>query len=113
MCPVLHFAALAFADHAFHDDLMSAGLTPHCLHSFSCPDGRITIEFALRDDILEVPVFRRSMRTVEGHSVHPTRAESADTISYGTKRLGQRAGFEHPFTPYCLRREVGTEITGV
>lgn len=28
------------------------------------------------------------------------------------KRLGQRAGFEHSFLPYCLRREVETELTG-
>lgn len=41
MCPILHFLAIAFAHNAFHPRLVSAGLTPHTLHSFSSPDGRI------------------------------------------------------------------------
>lgn len=109
MCPILHFVAIAFAHNAFHPRLVSAGLT---LHNFSSPDGRITIDFAFRDDILEIPIFRRSTRSLEGVRVDPVKALSANSISYWTKRLGQRAGFDHPFQPYALRREVGTELTG-
>ncbi len=112
MCPILHFVAIAFAHNAFHPRLVSAGLTPYTLHNFSSPDGRITIDFAFRDDILEIPIFRRSTRSIEGVHVDPLKALSANSISYWTKRLGQRAGFDHPFQPYALRREVATELTG-
>ena len=112
MCPILHFVAIAFAHNAFHPRLVSAGLTPHTLHNFSSPDGRITIDFAFRDDILELLIFRRSTRSIEGVHVDPLKALSANSISYWTKRLGQRAGFDHSFQPYALQREVGTELTG-
>ena len=112
MCAVVHFAALAFADNAFHPRLVSEGLTVHSLHSFSCPDGRITIDFSFKDEILDTPIFRRSIQTIDGVSVDPHKALSANSISYQTRRLGQRAGFDYPLTPYALRREVGTECTG-
>ena len=112
ICPILHFVSMTFAHHDFHPRLLSAGLTPYNLHNFSKPDGRIAIEFAFRDDILEIPVFRRSTRSIQVVHVDPVKALSANSISYRTKRSGQRAGFDHPFQPYALRREVGTELTG-
>ncbi|KAL8776435.1 MAG: hypothetical protein Q9194_003154 [Teloschistes cf. exilis] len=111
MCPILHFVAIAFAHNAFHPRLMSAGLNPYSLHNFFTPDGPITIDFAFRDDILEIPIFRRATRSIEGIHVDPLRAQFANSISYWTKKLGQRAGFDHSFQPYALRREVGTELT--
>ncbi|KAI4191879.1 MAG: hypothetical protein LQ350_008723, partial [Teloschistes chrysophthalmus] len=111
MCPILHFVAIAFAHNAFHPRLVSAGLNPYSLHNFSTPDGRITIDFTFRDDILEIPIFRCLERSIEGIHVHPFQALSANSISQWTKRLGERAGFDHPFQPYALRREVGTELT--
>jgi len=112
MCPVIHFTAIAFADNAFHPRLIDAGLTVRTMHSFRCPDGQTTIRFALRDDILDTPIFRRSRQTMEGVAVDPVRAMSGTALSYGTRRLGQNAGFEQSFYPYCIRREVGTELTG-
>jgi hypothetical protein len=112
MCPVIHFMALAFAGNAFHPRLVDAGLTVRTMHSFRCPDGRTTIKFALREDILDTPVFRRSRQTMEGVAVDPIKALSATAISYGMTRLGRNAGFDRPLQPYCLRREVGIELTG-
>ena len=112
LCPILHFVAMAFAHNAFHSGLVSSGLTLYTLHSFSSPDGRVTIDFAFNDDILEIPVFRCSTHSVEGVHVDSVKALFANSISYWTKRLGQRADFDHPFQPYALRREVGTELTG-
>ena len=111
MCPVIHFLALAFADNAFHPDLIAAGLCPEKLHGFKNPEGCITIEFKFRDDILDVPLFHRYQRSLEGITVHPIKALSAKAIGEESRRLGQRAGLPHPFRPYCLRREVGTELT--
>ncbi len=112
MCPVIHFTAIAFADNAFHPRLIEAGLTVHTMHSFHCPDGRTTMQFALQDDILDTLIFCCSRQTMKGVTVDSIKAMSATTLSYGTTRLGRNAGFDRPFHPYCLRREVGTELMG-
>ena len=111
MCPIVHFLALAFADNAFHPQLVAAGLCAEDMHRFRNPEGRITIDFKFKDDILEVPLFRAYQRSFDGISVHPTKALPAQTLNEESKRLGQRAGLPHSFQPYCLRREVGTELT--
>jgi len=49
---------------------------------------------------------------MEGVTVDSVKAMSATALSYATTRLGRNAGFEQSFHPYCLRREVGTELTG-
>ena len=81
MCSILHFVTMAFTHDAFHPRLVAAGLTTYTLHSFSSPDGRITIDFGFRDDILEISVFRCSTRSIEGVHVDPVKALSANSIS--------------------------------
>ena len=112
MCPIVHFLGLAFADKAFHESLLGRGLSPHNLHSFTSPEGRITIEFKFRDTILDIPVFRAWHPQLNGTEIHPTRALSAGYINTESTRLGRLAGLPHSFRPYCLRREVGTQLTG-
>ena len=112
MCPIIHFLVIVFADNVFHQDLTSHGLTAEKMHSFQNPEGRITIEFRFRDKVFDIPVFCSFERCLIGIYVYPTRALSASVISPEVKRLGQRAGLSYPFKPYCLRREVGTELTG-
>lgn len=73
---------MAFAHDAFHPRLVSAGLILYTLYSFSSLDGRITIDFAFRDDILEILVFRYSTRSIKGVHVDPIKALSANLISY-------------------------------
>lgn len=111
MCPIVHFLALAFADNAFHPELYNLGLTPAKLHSFRNPEGRITIESKFWDEILDVPLFRAWHSTLEGVQVHAVKPLSAKNVNRESKRLGQQAGLPHAFSPYCLRREVGTELT--
>jgi len=76
---------MAFAHNAFHPRLVFAGLTPYTLHNFSSLDGRITIDFAFKDDILEILVFRRSTRSIEGVHVDPVRALSANLFRTGLR----------------------------
>jgi len=80
--------AIAFTYNAFYPRLVSARLTLYTLHNFSSLDGRITIDFAFRDDILEILIFRRSTRLIEGVYINPLKALSINLISYWTKRLG-------------------------
>jgi len=67
------------------------------LRNFSDSEGRITISFAFRDDILEAPIFQRSTRSMNGVHVNPLKAIPVNSIPYWTKRLGERAGLDHPF----------------
>ena len=94
MCPVIHFTAIAFADNAFHPRLVEAGLTIRTMHSFRCPDGRTTIQFALREDILSTLIFRCFRQIMEGVIVDPIKVMTVATLSYGTKRLSRNAGFD-------------------
>ena len=112
MCPIAHFLGLAFPDQVFHPDLLAAGLNPSTLHTMKILEGSLTIEFKFRDSALALPIFRPHERGSAGIQVHPFKALSATTLGGYFRRLGQRAGLPHPFTPYCLRREVGTELTG-
>ena len=112
LCPIVHFLALAFADNAFHPDLTERGLSPTNLHSFVNVEGRTTLEFKFREDILAIPVFRFWHSTLRGIEVHPNRPLPAHNLNRESKRLGEQAGLPHPFRPYCLRREVGTQLTG-
>ncbi|KAL8673854.1 MAG: hypothetical protein Q9168_001719 [Polycauliona sp. 1 TL-2023] len=91
MCPVVHFLALAFADKAFHPSLVEAGLS----------------------DILETPILRPASRGFAGKEVDPSKALSASIIGPWMARLGERAGFPHRLTPYCLRRDIATSLTDV
>lgn len=112
MCPVAHFLGLAFADRALHPALMEQGLTPAKLHTFKSPEGRVTIEFKFRDDILDIAVFRGWKSGFNGVEIDPVKPLKAQFLNEECRRLGEQAGLEHRFTPYCLRREVGTELTG-
>ena len=91
---------------------MNTGLTLSTVYDFLASDGRITIDFIFKDEILAPPIIRRNKRLVVGHCAYPSKALSANLISNWMKKSGQRAGFEHPFHLYTLRRKVGTELTG-
>lgn len=65
MCPILHFACIAFAHNVFHPRLVAAVLTLYTLHDFSSPGGRITIDYTFKDYLLEVPIFRGLARSID------------------------------------------------
>ena len=73
---------MAFAYNAFYFRLVSAGLTLYTLYSFFSLNGRITIDFAFKDDILEILVFYYSIRSIEGIYINFIKALSANSISY-------------------------------
>ena len=108
LCAVTHFLALAFADDAF----LHEGLTPENIYSLEPQEGRPVIWIPFSPAVKGIPIFRSSHLTANGVRVHPNKALSASTVNVWLKRLGQRAGFEHRLTAYCIRRETGTAITG-
>lgn len=111
MCSILHFVIIVFAHNAFHLRLVFAELTSYILHNFFSSDDRIIIDFAFRDDILDILIFCRSTRSMKSVHVDSFRALFANSISYWIKRLDQRASFDHFFQPYALRREMRTKLT--
>lgn len=82
MCFILHFVIIAFAYNAFYLRLVSARLISYILHNFFSSDGRIIINFAFRDDIFKISIFRRSTRFIKDIYVNPLKALSVNLISY-------------------------------
>ena len=82
ICPIFYFVAIAFAYNAFYPKLIFAGLTPYTLYSFSSLNGRIIIDFAFKDNILKILVFRYFIRFIKGIYINPIKALSANSISY-------------------------------
>ncbi|KAL9583651.1 MAG: hypothetical protein Q9203_004996 [Teloschistes exilis] len=113
MCPIIYFLALAFADNIFHPRLIQPGLSVDRLHKFTCPTGRTTIDFSFREDILDAPIFRPSAQVLSGKDGDTVRALTATRMRYWMIRLGERAGFPHALTPYCLRRDIATSLAGI
>ena len=68
------------------------------------PPGRKSLTLKWKRQVLDLPVFREPLRGAGAVGTSPTAPLRASRwISY-LKRLGQKAGFEHAFTQYGLRR---------
>ena len=65
MCSILHFVTIVFAHNVVHLRLVFVELTSYILHNISSLDDRITIDFAFRNDILKILIFRRSIRSLK------------------------------------------------
>ena len=92
MCLIIYFLALAFADNVFYPDLMAQGLVPVRMHNFQNLDGRIAIEFELREDALDVLVLRRYKRCLTGVCMYLTKALLALTSGPKEKILDNKPG---------------------
>ena len=65
-----------------------------------------------REEILNVPVFRASVRTSDGYVISPDKELLYDQYHEWATRLGEETGFVQRFTTYCLRRATGNAING-
>jgi len=82
MCLIVHFAAFAFTDNAFHFDLVNAELTPYNMHDFCSPSDRIIIDFNFCDDILNVSIFCHFKQNLKNINVDSIKALSASFIAH-------------------------------
>ncbi|KAI9763324.1 MAG: hypothetical protein M1840_000589 [Geoglossum simile] len=108
-CPITLFLALAFADKAF----AAPGLTsPEQLFALKVLPGLHEQRLPWKESILNVPVFRRSIRSEDGIRVSPNQALPYFDFHYSLKQLGRATGFLQTITTYCIRRATGNAIDG-
>ncbi|KAI9764678.1 MAG: hypothetical protein M1839_005790 [Geoglossum umbratile] len=98
---------LIFADRAFAaPNLMSA----EQLSRLDIRPGYQQLELLLKPSMLDVPVFRKSVRTGYGYEISPHEPLSYATLLSLMKAVGVIAGFLQPTRPYCLRYGPGNEF---
>jgi hypothetical protein len=103
-CPAAQLLALAILDGALEGVTTAADLK-FFEPNDDLPSRKIRICATHR----EKPVFRACLN---GNSVSPSRILTGAALEELCKALGDRAGYEDPFLPYCIRRGHGQMIDG-
>lgn len=109
LCPILHILSLAVADNAFEASDVQG---PENIYGVEVPAYRESLQLKWKKSMLDIPVFRRSIRTKDGIMTSPIRAMGYDTFAKYLKTLGKAAGFRQPLTAYCLRRGAANAVNG-
>jgi len=96
-----HFISLAV-----HDDAFEATYAKNVENMFrvKVPPGRKSLTLKWKRRVLDLPVFRELLRGAGEAGTSPTEPLLASTWIRYLKQLGQKAGFQHSFTQYGLRR---------
>ncbi|KAI9761350.1 MAG: hypothetical protein M1840_001974 [Geoglossum simile] len=68
------------------------------------------LKLLLKPSILDVPVFRKSVRTGYRYKISPSEPLSYVTLLSLMKAVGVITGFLQPMHPYCLRYSAGNEF---
>jgi len=91
---------------ALHDDAFEAKSAKNVENMFwvKMPPHKKSLTLKWKCDALDLPVFREKKRGMADSGTSSKEPLRAGTwISY-LKRLGEKAGFQHSFTQYGLRR---------
>lgn len=106
---ILLMLALASLDGAFEANINSV----HDFYRVHVRPPRQSLEFRWREDILDVPVFRQAVPTIDGaFRTSDTEALRYHTYLYYLQRLGRVTGFMQILTPYTIRRGSGEAVEG-
>ncbi|KAI9889389.1 MAG: hypothetical protein M1814_005325 [Vezdaea aestivalis] len=104
LSPYVFLMGLLFADKAF----LAPGLTcPEQISKLDIPPGCNSLSLPLKPELDDIPVFRRSVRTVTGWEISPNLPLQRTTVSTWMKSLGEITGFRQVARPYCLRYGAG------
>ncbi|KAI9766360.1 MAG: hypothetical protein M1840_006624 [Geoglossum simile] len=107
LSPHVFLLGLIFADRAF----AASNLTSvEQLSRLDIRPGYQQLELLLKSSILDVPIFRKSVRMGYGYEILPYEPLSYVTLLSLMKAVGVIAGFLQPTHPYCLRYGAGNEF---
>jgi hypothetical protein len=96
-----HLISLAVYDDAFE---ATSAKDVENMFWVKMPPGKKSLTLKWKRRVLDLPVFRERLRGVAESGTSPTEPLRAQTWIRYLKRLGQKAGFQHSFTQYGLRR---------
>ena len=68
------------------------------------------LELLFKPNMLDIPIFRKSIRTGYGYEISPDERLTYATLLSLMKIIGLILGFLDPTRPYCLRYNAGNEF---
>ncbi len=98
--PIKHIFGQAFAENAFE----SPELTPEFVCQLKVPKRLHSLPLRWKKSMLDVPLFRDTVRTEYGVRIHPSQPMKYDTSKSMLRGLGETAGYRYPIKHYCFRR---------
>lgn len=109
LSPHVFLLGVLFRHEAFRAPLLTSA---SCLQGLYIHPGERELRLPLRQDLKNVPLFRRAVKTPKGLEMSLT-----DSITYGMmsgwiKRVGQLLGRLHTTICYSLRYNAGNELDG-
>jgi hypothetical protein len=94
---------LAFADNAFGP----RGLTPEALGKLEIPEGKNQLQVPFDPKWMNIPVFRRAERTVDGWEISREKRMTYHMLYNPLKFLGNLVGFKQITRSYGFRYNGG------
>ena len=80
------------------------------LHKLDIHPGEVELPLPIRDDMKEVYVFRRAVKTLTGYDISPTEPITYNMMAGWIKRVGEILGLAYETIPYNLRYNAANEF---
>jgi hypothetical protein len=107
LSPHVFLLGLIFADGAFAaPNLRSASQ----LSGLDIRPGRQQLELLFKPSMLDVPIFRKSVKTGYGYKISPREPLTYPTLLSLMRVIGLILGLLQPTRPYCLRYNAANEF---
>ena len=111
LCPISHILARAIRDLAILVDGYTSA-EPFFATDLRA-EGVSAIKVHWKPEWLKRPVFRRSVRTMNGYVKSKAEPMTYSTYAFYLDRLGIDTGLEDKLTSYCFRRGTANAVNGM
>lgn len=107
LSPHVFLLGLIFADKAFAATNLTSSTM---LSKLDIPLGCQQLQLHFKPSMLDVPVFRKTIKTGFGYEISPSEPLTYACLLAWMKIVGLILGLLEPTRPYCLRYNAGNEF---
>lgn len=108
LSPHVFLLAILIHNRAFKTDRLND--EPHRISTLRIHPDANELRLVLRDDIKDMPLFRRSIKTITGYEMSTTAAITQAMTGKWIQSIGKLLGFEHNTIAYNLRYFAGNSL---
>ncbi|KAL2272538.1 hypothetical protein FJTKL_06333 [Diaporthe vaccinii] len=108
LSPHVFLLAILIHNRAFKTDRLNE--EPHRISTLRIHPDANELRLVLRDDIKDMPLFRRSIKTITGYEMSSTAAITQAMTGKWIQSVGKLLGFEHNTIAYNLRYFAGNSL---
>jgi hypothetical protein len=108
LSPHVFLLGILFQHRAFRARNLTS---PHQLKTLDIHPDELEMQLPLREDLKDVYVFRRAVRTLTGFDISNNEPISSAMMAAWTRRIDEILGLEIPTIPYNLRYNAANEWT--